>query len=243
LGGSVVAAKQREYGKVEVSIDKSQPLFQNIHEKTNCWMSHTYHVDTPPEGFTVTAKSSNCPVGAMQHVEKNFHAVQFHPEVVHTPKGKEMLRNFLYSICGCKGDWQMSAFVENSIKAIREKVGDKKVLCALSGGVDSSVAAVLINKAIGKQLTCIFVDHGLLRKHEGDQVEQVFRKQYDINMIRVNCEDRFLGKLEDCLDDDADKKQREQDQHDIHPSPADLMRKSLYKILVSLVTKKSDQGE
>ena len=206
LGGSVAAAKQREYGKVEICVDKAQPLFQDIEENTTCWMSHTYYVDTPPQGFTVTAKSLNCPVGAMQHVEKNFYAVQFHPEVMHTPRGTDMLRNFLYNICGCKGEWKMSAFVENSIKAIREKVGDKKVLCALSGGVDSSVAAVLISKAIGKQLTCIFVDHGLLRKYEGDQVEEVFRRQYDINLVRVNCEDRFLEKLAGVSDPERKRK-------------------------------------
>ncbi len=206
LGGSVEAAKQREYGKVEICVDKSQPFFRNVDENTTCWMSHTYYVSNPPEGFVITAKSSNCPAGAMQHVEKNLYAVQFHPEVMHTPKGKEMLRNFLLNICHCKGDWKMSSFVENSIKAIREKVGDKKVLCALSGGVDSSVAAVLIHKAIGKQLTCIFVDHGLLRKYEGDQVEQVFRNQYDINMIRVNCEDRFLEKLKGISDPESKRK-------------------------------------
>jgi len=206
LGGSVEAANQREYGKVEISVDKSQPLFNEVDEKTTCWMSHTYYVSTLPEGFTVTAKSANCPTVAMQHVDKSLYAVQFHPEVMHTPKGKEMLRNFLYNICGCMGDWKMSSFVENSIKAIKEKVGDKKVLCGLSGGVDSSVAAVLIHKAIGKQLTCIFVDHGLLRKDEGDQVEQVFRKQYDINLIRVNCEDRFLEKLAGVSDPETKRK-------------------------------------
>lgn len=206
LGGSVIAAKQREYGKVEICVDKSQALFRDVDENTTCWMSHTYYVDTPPEGFAVIAKSTNCPTGAMQHVEKNLYAVQFHPEVMHTPKGKEMLRNFLYNICNCKGEWKMSSFVENSIKAIREKVGDKKVLCALSGGVDSSVAAVLISKAVGKQLTCIFVDHGLLRKYEGDQVEQIFRKQFDINLVRVNCEDRFLQKLKGVSDPETKRK-------------------------------------
>lgn len=206
LGGSVTAAKQREYGKVEIFVDKSQPLFQDVDENTTCWMSHTYHVNTLPEGFTAIAKSTNCPISAMQHVEKNFYAVQFHLEVLHTPKGKEIFKNFLYNICGCKGDWIMSSFVENSIKSIREKVGDKKVLCALSGGVDSSVAAVLINKAVGKQLTCIFVDHGLLRKYEGDQVEEIFRKKYDINLIRVNCEDRFLEKLAGVSDPERKRK-------------------------------------
>ena len=206
LGGSVAAATQREYGKVDISVDKSQPFFKDVDENTTCWMSHTYYVDNAPEGFKVTATSTNCPTAAMQNEEKKFYAVQFHPEVMHTPKGKEMLRNFLYSICGCKGDWKMSAFVESSIKAIKEKVGDKKVLCALSGGVDSSVAAVLISKAVGKQLTCIFVDHGLLRKNEGDDVEEIFRKQFDINLVRVNCEDRFLEKLAGVSDPERKRK-------------------------------------
>ena len=195
LGGCVEAAQQREYGKVEIDVDNTNPLFESVDKKTVCWMSHTYHVTKLPEGFNVTSTSLNCPTVAMQNADKSFYAVQFHPEVMHTQQGTIMLRNFLYNICHCKGDWKMSSFVENSIKAIREKVGDKKVLCALSGGVDSSVAAVMIHKAVGKQLTCIFVDNGLLRKHEGDQVEQVFKNQFDINMIRVNCEDRFLNKL------------------------------------------------
>jgi len=206
LGGSVTKADQREYGKAEISIDNKSALMKDVEEKTICWMSHTFYVNKLPEGFKNIGTSVNCPNVAMENIEKNFYGVQFHPEVMHTPKGKEMLRNFLYNICDCKGDWQMSAFVEQSIKAIREKVGDKKVLCGLSGGVDSSVAAVMIHKAVGKQLTCIFVDHGLLRKNEGDEVEQVFKKQYDINFIRVNCEDRFLDKLSGISDPETKRK-------------------------------------
>jgi GMP synthase (glutamine-hydrolysing) len=169
-------------------------------------MSHTYFVSELPEGFSCIASSSNCCNAAMENKEKKFYGVQFHPEVSHTPRGMEVLRNFLYNVCGCSGDWIMSSFAEQSIKAIRDKVGDKKVLCALSGGVDSSVAAVMIHKAIGKQLTCIFVDHGLLRKYEGDQVEQVFKEQFDLNLIRVNSEDRFLGKLSGVSDPETKRK-------------------------------------
>ncbi len=206
LGGEVAAAAQREYGKVNIKLDAGDELFKGIEIDTTSWMSHTYYVSNPPEGFNITATTNNCPAAAMSNSEKKLYAVQFHPEVMHTPKGREMLSNFLYNICGCKGDWQMSSFVENSIKSIKEKVGDKKVLCALSGGVDSSVAAVMIHKAIGKQLTCIFVDHGLLRKYEGDQVEKVFGEQFDINMIRVNVEDRFLQKLKGVSDPETKRK-------------------------------------
>jgi GMP synthase (glutamine-hydrolysing) len=206
LGGEVKRADSREYGKVDISFDLSSPLFKDIDKESTCWMSHTYIVDKMPEGFVKTAFSENCPTGAMENLQKKLFGVQFHPEVLHTPRGRDILNNFLYNICGCSGDWKMSSFVEQSIKAIREKVGDKKVLCALSGGVDSSVAAVLIHKAIGKQLTCIFVDHGLLRKYEGDQVEEVFRNQYDINLVRANVEDRFLEKLKGVTDPERKRK-------------------------------------
>ncbi|HOV24938.1 MAG TPA: glutamine-hydrolyzing GMP synthase [Pseudobacteroides sp.] len=195
LGGDVEKAAQREYGKNDITLNTDGKLFSGIDKDTTCWMSHTYFVSRLPEGFTCIASSSNCCNAAMENKEKKFYGVQFHPEVSHTPMGMDILRNFLYNVCGCSGDWIMSSFVEQSIKAIKEKVGDKKVLCALSGGVDSSVAAVMIHKAIGKQLTCIFVDHGLLRKYEGDQVEKIFTEQFDLNLIRVNAEDRFLEKL------------------------------------------------
>ncbi len=206
LGGEVVRAEQREYGKMDIRVDTGSVLFEGVDENTTCWMSHTYFVNRLPEGFRNVASSSNCPAGAMENTEKKLYGVQFHPEVMHTPKGQKMLNNFLYKVCGCSGDWKMSAFVEQSIKAIREKVGGKSVLCALSGGVDSSVAAVLLHKAVGKQLTCIFVDHGLLRKYEGDQVEQVFREQFDINLIRANVEDRFLEKLAGVTDPERKRK-------------------------------------
>lgn len=160
-------------------------------------MSHTDYIEKAPADFTITAHTPVCPVAAMENVEKNLYAVQFHPEVMHTQEGMKMLHNFVMNICGCTGSWKMDSFVETSIQAIREKVGNGKVLCALSGGVDSSVAAVMLAKAVGKQLTCVFVDHGLLRKNEGDEVEAVFGPDgpYDLNFIRVNAQERFYSKL------------------------------------------------
>lgn len=197
LGGSVKTAPVSEYGKTEVEVDQNSVLFSNVSEKTICWMSHTDYIETAPEGFKVIAHTTVCPVAAMENVEKQLYAVQFHPEVMHTQEGMKMLSNFVYKVCGCKGDWRMDSFVEATISQIREKVGAGKVLCALSGGVDSSVAAVLLAKAVGKQLTCVFVDHGLLRKNEGDEVEAVFGPEgpYDLNFIRVNAQERFYAKL------------------------------------------------
>lgn len=194
LGGKVERADKREYGKTEISL-KNSKLFEGIEQETICWMSHTDFIDKAPEGFEVTAHTASCPTAAYENEAKKLYGVQFHPEVNHTPKGTQMLKNFLYNVCGCKGDWLMSDFAKNAIASLKEKIGDKKVLCALSGGVDSSVAAVLIHKAVGKQLTCIFVDNGLLRKNEGDEVEKVFREQFDIDLVRANAQERFLGKL------------------------------------------------
>lgn len=164
LGGSVKTAPVSEYGKTEVTVDKSSVLFHDVSEKTICWMSHTDYIEAAPADFKVTAHTPVCPVAAMENSERGLYAVQFHPEVMHTQEGMKMLSNFVYQVCHCKGDWKMDSFVETTIQQIREKVGDGKVLCALSGGVDSSVAAVLLAQAVGKQLTCVFVDHGLLRK-------------------------------------------------------------------------------
>lgn len=197
LGGEVSTAPVREYGKTEVNVDTSGRMFGGISEKTICWMSHTDYISKPAPGFTVKAHTEVCPVAAAENVEKGLYCVQFHPEVVHTKEGTKMLSNFLFEVCQCKGDWKMDSFVETTIQAIREKVGNGKVLCALSGGVDSSVAAVLLAKAVGRQLTCVFVDHGLLRKNEGDEVEAVFGPEgaYDLNFIRVNVQQRFYDKL------------------------------------------------
>ena len=172
LGGKVTKAPVREYGKTEIQVATRSKLFHGISENTICWMSHTDYIESPASGFTTIAESSSCPIAAIGDEARGLYGVQFHPEVVHTPEGTKMIHNFLFEICGCSGDWKMSSYTEQMIQSLREKIGDKKVLCALSGGVDSSVAAVMVSKAVGKQLTCIFVDHGLLRKNEGDEVEQ-----------------------------------------------------------------------
>ena len=197
LGGKVTTAPVSEYGKTEVEIVQGSGLFQGVSAKTVCWMSHTDYIEKAPVDFRVAAHTPVCPVAAMECPERRLYAVQFHPEVMHTVEGMTMLRNFVISICGCSGDWKMDSFVETAISAVRDKVGGGKVLCALSGGVDSSVAAVLLAKAVGRQLTCVFVDHGLLRKNEGDEVEAVFgpKGPYDLNFVRVNAQERFYKKL------------------------------------------------
>jgi GMP synthase (glutamine-hydrolysing) len=206
LGGTVTNADVHEYGKTEIQLQTDCTLFEGLQAEDICWMSHTDFVSEPPAGFTTMAHTGECPVAAMCDDSRKFYGVQFHPEVEHTPFGKKMMATFLFSICGLKGDWSMKSFAETKIAAIKKAVGDKKVLCALSGGVDSSVAAVLVHKAVGKQLTCIFVDHGLLRKDEGDQVEKVFKETFDMNFVRVNAADRFLGKLQGVSDPEQKRK-------------------------------------
>ena len=197
LGGKVEKAPVREYGKTEVMVDKSSPLFANVEEKTICWMSHFDYISNVAPGFKISAHTADCPVAAAENLDKNLYAIQFHPEVLHTQEGSKMLYNFVRNVCGCQGLWRMDSFVENAIKEVREKVGDGKVLLALSGGVDSSVLAALLAKAVGPQLTCVFVDHGLLRKNEGDEVESVFGKggAFEINFVRVNAAERYYEKL------------------------------------------------
>ena len=197
LGGKVQKAPVREYGKTEVFVDRSSDLFEDVSETTVCWMSHFDYISQVAEGFRITAHTADCPVAAAENAEKSLYAIQFHPEVLHTQEGTKMLYNFVRGVCDCAGTWRMDSFVENAIREIREKVGDGKVLCALSGGVDSSVAAVMLSKAIGNQLTCVFVDHGLLRKDEGDEVEEVFgpNGNYELNFIRVNAQERYYKKL------------------------------------------------
>jgi GMP synthase (glutamine-hydrolysing) len=206
LGGEVQRADKREYGVTSVKINNSSKLFEGFDKSNDCLMSHTDFVAKLPEGFENIGYTEHCPNAAMQNTKKNFYGIQFHPEVNHTNNGTEILKNFVYNVCGCTGKWKMNSFVEETVQALKEKIGDKKALCALSGGVDSSVAAALVNKAIGKNLTCIFVDHGLLRKNEAEEVEEVFTKNFDVNFIKVDAKDRFLGKLAGV--DDPEKKRK-----------------------------------
>ena len=208
LGGKVERAENREYGKTDISLDTDSKLFEGIKADNTCWMSHFDYISRMPEGFRSVAHTVNCPVAAMENVEAGLYGLQFHPEVLHTPDGTKMLFNFVRNICGCKGDWRMDSFVEEQVKAIREKVGEGRVLLALSGGVDSSVCAGLLSKAIGKQLTCVFVDHGLLRKNEGDEVENIFgpNGNFDLNFIRVNAQQRYYDKLKGVTEPERKRK-------------------------------------
>lgn len=194
LGGTVEHAEMREFGKTPVTVNTASPLFTGLQEQEIVWMSHQDYVAAIPDGFEIVAHTGNCPVAAMQNPAKKLYAMQYHPEVLHTEHGKEMLHNFLFTICGCTGTWTMANYAKTAVEDIKKTVGDGKVVLALSGGVDSSVAAALISKAVGSQLTCIFVDHGLMRKNEGDEVEAAF-KDSGMNFIRVDASKRFLDKL------------------------------------------------
>jgi len=213
LGGEVVSPDFKEYGRVKLlqgsgkgKDDGESLLYTGIPNDSICWMSHTDYIKQVPEGFVVSAYTENCPTASMENVEKKLYAVQFHPEVHHTPFGQDLLKNFLYHVCGCNQSWTMANFAKTKIEEIKQTVGNKKVLCALSGGVDSSVAAVLVHKAIGDNLTCIFVDHGLLRKDEGDQVMEVYGKQFHMKIKRVNAQERFLSKLAGVSDPETKRK-------------------------------------
>lgn len=208
LDGTVETAPVSEYGRTEVTVESRDGILRDVSDSTIAWMSHTDYIAEAPEGFRVTARTPVCPVAAMENPEAGLYAVQFHPEVTHSEEGQKILESFVHDVCGCGGSWQMDSFTERTVKAVREKVGTGKVLCALSGGVDSSVAAVLLSKAVGRQLTCVFVDHGLLRKDEGDQVEAIFGPDgaYDLNFIRVNAQQRFYDKLAGVTDPEEKRK-------------------------------------
>ena len=205
-GGKVATAPVSEYGKIEVTVNTKSPLFKGIPEKSVMWMSHTDYISAAPEGFEIVGTTGDCPCAAMENRKDNIYAVQFHPEVTHSQFGKQVLHNFLYVICRCTGDWVMDDFIEKTVQSLREKIGDKKVILGLSGGVDSSVAAGLLSRAVGKQLTCVFVDQGLMRKDEGDFVEKTFTTLFDMTFVRVNCQDVFLEKLKGVTDPEEKRK-------------------------------------
>ncbi len=207
LGGTVGnAGEKSEYGKTEVTFDTNSKLFKGIDSKEICWMSHTDFVTKMPEGFHTIGTTATCPAAAIENAEKGFYGVQFHPEVNHTPKGAQMIYNFLYEVCNCSGEWTMANYIDDQIHAIRKQVGNGKVLCALSGGVDSSVVAALVSKAVGSQLTCVFVDNGLMRKNEGDEVEVAFKNYFDSHFVRANAQERFLSKLKGVTEPERKRK-------------------------------------
>jgi GMP synthase (glutamine-hydrolysing) len=194
-GGRVETAVTSEYGKIDVKVDKKDSLlFKNIPDSV-VWMSHTDYISEPPAGFEITSHSADCPCASMENADDKLYAVQFHPEVTHTEYGNELLKNFIFKICGCTGEWKMEGFIEKTVEALRAQIGYKKVVLGLSGGVDSSVAAALLSKAVGSQLTCVFVDQGLMRKDEGDFVENTFTRLFDMKFVRVNCGDEFISRL------------------------------------------------
>jgi len=206
LGGSVEHPQVREYGKTEIMIEADEGIWQGLQGKRQCWMSHGDSVRELPEGFRKAAYTGNTSVAAIYSKEKNFYGVQYHPEVKHTPEGQRMLENFLYKVCGCKGNWTMESFIESQIEEIRKRVGSRRALCALSGGVDSSVAALLVHKAIGDQLTCIYVDHGFMRKDESAQVKKTFTEQFGLNLNFVDAGERFLAKLRGVTEPEKKRK-------------------------------------
>ncbi|SMD13076.1 glutamine-hydrolyzing GMP synthase [Sporomusa malonica] len=206
LGGKVAHATSREYGNTRLYVDKNDGVFTEVNAETQVWMSHGDYISEPPTGFSITAHTNSTPVAAMENSSRGIYGVQFHPEVVHTPEGMQMLKNFLFNICGCTGEWNMGSFVDQAIAKIKAQVGDKRVLCALSGGVDSSVAAVLVHRAIGDQLTCVFVNHGFLRKGEAEQVVKTFRDGFKMNLVYVDAVDRFMSRLNGITEPEQKRK-------------------------------------
>jgi len=206
LAGKVARSSKREYGSAELIVDDDADFLWGISQKSKVWMSHGDRIEKLPKGFSVIAHTANSPVAAMADAERHFYALQFHPEVVHTDEGTRILHNFVYTVCGCKPTWEMSSFIEWSTAAVRDMVGRKKVVCALSGGVDSSVVALLVHKAIGDKLTCIFVDNGLLRKGEADKVKKTFKGHFHLKLIHVDAQKRFLKKLKGITDPEKKRK-------------------------------------
>jgi GMP synthase (glutamine-hydrolysing) len=206
LGGKVSSAGVREYGKTMMQVKPSEGVFKGLDQEIQVWMSHGDSVDQLPPGFVVTGHTDHTPSAAVANTERNFYAVQFHPEVKHTPEGQTMLESFLYDVCGCSAEWTMGSFIDEQVEIIRKQVGDKKVLCALSGGVDSSVAAVLVHKAIGDQLTCMFVDHGFMRKGEAEQVKKTFTGIFNMNLDFVDARERFMNKISGVSEPEAKRK-------------------------------------
>ena len=205
-GGTVATAPVSEYGKIELTSDRESELFRDVAAVSTVWMSHTDYISGTPEGFRITGRTDDCPCAAMECAEEKIYAVQFHPEVTHTEYGKRILHNFLYRICGCHGDWVMDDFIERTVESLRRRIGDKKVVLGLSGGVDSSVAAGLLSRAVGRQLTCVFVDQGLMRKDEGDIVERTFTSLFDMEFVRINCQDHFMKCLAGVTDPEEKRK-------------------------------------
>jgi GMP synthase (glutamine-hydrolysing) len=206
LGGRVEHSDKREYGRAVMALDDAQDLFSGFGDKAEVWMSHGDRIEAMPDGFERIAHTGHCPVAAMRDANRRFYGVQFHPEVIHTPRGEEMLGNFLFNVCDCRPTWTMAGFIETELEEIRRKVGDGRVICGLSGGVDSSVVAVLINRAVGDQLTCVFVNNGLLRKGEAEKVVNLFSKHFKINLKYVDATDRFLNKLKGVTDPERKRK-------------------------------------
>lgn len=206
LGGEVKRAGKREYGKAMVDVITTHPLFQGLKDTQQCWMSHGDFIAHVPAGFVACAYTSDTPFAAFANEEKRLYGVQFHPEVKHTEYGTEILKNFLFNICGCSGEWSMGSFIDEQIEQIRQQVGEKKILCALSGGVDSSVAAVLVHKAVGEKLTCVYVDHGFMRKGESEKIKATFREKFQMNLVFVNAKERFLNKIAGVSDPETKRK-------------------------------------
>ncbi len=206
LGGDVRRAEKAEYGKTNLYIDGESGLFRGVNNPTVCWMSHGDYIKEPPPGFSVLAHTGNTPVASMGNQERKFYGVQFHPEVTHTPEGEKILRNFLYEICSCSGTWTMSSFIQESVEAVRRRVGNGQVICGLSGGVDSAVAAALVHRAVGPNLTSVFIDHGLLRKGEAESVVRTFRQGQGMNLVYVDARERFLNRLAGVEDPERKRK-------------------------------------